>query len=126
MTLVKTPKKGISTASRKSKGRALQQKVRDAILEAFPTLEPDDCKSTAMGQGGEDVQLSPAARKLFPYSTECKRHKAFAIYGPYEQAYTNSKGIQPLLVIQGDRKKPLAVLDFEHFMELSKNAKKDP
>ena len=117
--------KGISVASRKAKGRALQQKVRDSILESFPTLEADDVKSTAMGQGGEDVQLSPAARKLFPYSAECKRHKAFAVYGPYEQAYTNAKGIQPLLVIQGDRKKALAILDFEHFMELAKNAKKD-
>ena len=116
--------KGISVASRKAKGRGLQQKVRDAILEAFPMLEPDDCKSTAMGQGGEDVQLSPAARKRFPYSTECKRHKAFAVYGPYEQAQANAKGLQPLLVIQGDRKKALAILDFEHFMELTKNAKK--
>lgn len=117
--------KGISTASRKAKGRNLQKLVRDSILESFPQLEPDDCKSTAMGQGGEDVQLSPAARKVFPYSVEAKRHKAFAVYGPFEQAKINSKGYQPLLVIQGDRKKPLAILDFEHFMELSKNAKKD-
>jgi len=117
--------KGISTASRKSKGRALQQLVRDAVLETYDSLEPDDCKSTAMGQGGEDVQLSPAARKLFPYSVECKRHRAFAVYGPYEQAKANAGGYQPLLVIQGDRKKPLAILDFNHFMELTKHAKVD-
>lgn len=112
--------KGISTASRKAKGRNLQKLVRDAILDTYPILEADDCKSTAMGQGGEDVQLSPAARKLFPYSVEAKRHKAFAVYGPYEQAAANCKGYEPLLIIQGDRKKPLAVVDFEHFMSLTK------
>lgn len=112
--------KGITVAARKAKGRALQQKVRDAILASFATLEQDDVKSTAMGQGGEDVQLSPAARKLFPYSVEAKRHKTFAVYGPFEQATVNSFGYQPLLVIQGDRKRPLAIIDFEHFMQLAK------
>ncbi len=114
-----TKRKGISTAARKSKGRALQQKVRDAILASYKSLEVDDVKSTAMGQGGEDVQLSPAARKLFPYSIECKRHKSFAVYGPYEQAAANANGYEPILVIQGDRKKPLVLVDLEHFMELT-------
>lgn len=119
MSSTKPKSKGISTAARKNKGRQLQQKMRDAILASFPLLETDDVKSTAMGQGGEDVQLSPAARKVFPYSIECKRHKAFAVYGPYEQASTNSGGYEPLLVIQGDRKKPLVILDLDHFMKLT-------
>lgn len=112
--------KGITVAARKAKGRALQQLVRDSILESFPLLEADDVKSTAMGQGGMDVQLSPAAKKFFPYAVECKRNKSFAVYGPYEQASANSVGLQPLLVIQGDRKKPLVMLDLQHFMELVK------
>jgi len=58
--------------SRKQKGRRLQQAVRDLILENFKELEPDDVRSTPMGVSGTDVQLSPAARRLFPYSTECK------------------------------------------------------
>lgn len=119
MSSTKPKSKGISTQARKAKGRQLQQKVRDAILAAFPNLEDDDVRSTGMGQGGEDVQLSPAARKLFPYSVECKRNKAFAVYGPYEQASANSMGFEPLLVIQGDRKKPLVLLDLSHFMELA-------
>lgn len=115
--------KGISTAARKAKGRALQQKVRDKILEAFPLLTNEDVRSTAMGQKGEDVQLSPLARTHFPYSIECKRHKAFAVYVPYEQALANSGGHEALLVIQGDRKKPLVLVDLDHFMELVKNGK---
>lgn len=83
-------------------------------------LQPDDVKSTAMGQGGEDVKLSPAARAVFPYSVECKRNKSFAVYGPYAQAKANCRGYEPLLVIQGDRQKPLVLLDLDHFMELAK------
>lgn len=124
MSSTKPKSKGISTAARKSKGRALQQKVRDLIYKTYPHLEPGDAISTGMGQGGEDIQLSPAARKVFPYSCECKRNKAFAVYGPYEQASANAKGYEPIVVIQGDRKKPLVLVDLEHFMELTANAQK--
>lgn len=124
MSSTKPKSKGISTAARKSKGRALQQKVRDLIYKTYPHLEPGDAISTGMGQGGEDIQLSPAARKVFGYSVECKRNKAFAVYGPYEQASANCKGYEPIVVIQGDRKKPLVLVDLEHFMELTANAQK--
>ena len=119
-----TPRKGISTASRKAKGRNLQQAIRDAVLEAYPHLTPDDVRSTAMGQGGMDVQLSPAAGQVFPYAVEAKRNKAFAIYGYYEQASRNCGGYKPLLVIQGDRQKPLAIIHFKHFMELTQNVQR--
>lgn len=119
MSSTKPKSKGISTAARKAKGRALQQTVRDAILFSFPQLEPDDCKSTGMGQGGEDIQLSPAARKLIPYSFECKRNRAFAVYGPYEQAKANAGNYEPVVVIQGDRKKPLVLVDLDHFIQLT-------
>tara|TARA_R100000541_G_scaffold16235_1_gene25833 strand:+ start:9772 stop:10128 length:357 start_codon:yes stop_codon:yes gene_type:complete len=112
---------GITTASGKAKGRKHQQWTRDQILALHPTaLLPDDVKSTSMGAGGEDVQLSPAARRLFPYSVECKAHKSFAFYKIMEQAAANSpKGSEPLVIIKGDRKKPLAVVDAEHFFKLT-------
>ena len=73
-----------------------------------------------MGSGGEDVQLSPAARRLFSYSLECKAHKAFAFYKIMEQAAANAPiGAEPLVIIKGDRKKPLAVVDAEHFFKLT-------
>ncbi len=113
----------IKTQSAKSKGRNLQKWMRDLILKTFPSLEQDDVKSTSMGAGGEDVQLSPAARKLFPYSIECKAHAAIAAYGFYEQAAKNSGGYEPLVVMKVDRKKPLVLLDAEVFMELVQNDK---
>lgn len=111
----------VSVAAAKAKGRKLQQIVRDYILMHFPSLEPDDVRSTAMGQSGEDIQLSPAAAKCFPYSVECKSRKEFkTIYGYLEQAEGNSKGRIPIAVIKGDRKRPLVIVDMSHFFELVK------
>jgi len=45
-----------------------------------------------MGAGGEDIQLSSAARKQWPMSFECKAKKAFAFYKDYEQAMTVQRG----------------------------------
>jgi|TARA_R110001592_G_scaffold18127_4_gene75678 hypothetical protein len=111
----------ITTASGKAKGRKHQQWTRDQILALHPTdLLPDDVVSTSSGAGGEDVKLSPAARRLFPYSIECKAHKAFAFYKIMEQAVSNCPaGAEPLVIIKGDRKKPLAVVDAEHFFKLT-------
>lgn len=108
---------GITAQSAKAKGRRLQQAVRDAILDSFKSLESDDVRSTSMGAGGEDVLLSPAARKLFPYTIECKNLAKIAVYNYYVQA-TGHNDYEPLVVIKQDRSKPLAVVDFDHFMEL--------
>jgi hypothetical protein len=115
----------IKPSSAKAKGRKHQQWVRDQILGRFPKLEPDDVRSTGLGQNGEDIMLSPAARKLFPYSVECKSNKSFAIYKVMEQAESNCpKGAEPLSIIKADRQKPLAVIDAEYFFDLIKRNKK--
>lgn len=114
----------IKTSSAKQKGRKFQQLIRDKILALFPDkLEAGDVLSTSMGAGGEDLKLSPAARKLFPYSIECKKHAKIAIYSWYDQASTNAGKHEPLLFIQADRRKTLVVLDADHFLELVKNSK---
>jgi len=109
----------IKPQSAKAKGRLGQQLVRDRILATYQgSLEPDDVRSTSMGAGGEDLQLSPAARKaLLNTQWECKARKAFAVYKDYEQAKTHGKG-EPVLVVKGDRKKPLAIVDLDFFLGL--------
>ena len=78
-----------------------------------------------MGAGGEDLLFSPAARRLFPYSVECKNNKSNAIYKVMDQASSNCpNGATPLAIIKADNKKPLAVLDAEHFFKLTKRNKK--
>lgn len=113
-----------TTASGKAKGRRLQQLVRDKILDTFTELEPDDVKSTSMGAGGEDVQLSPAARKLFPYSVECKARATMPLYAWYQQAKHNApSGMEPMLVLKQDRCKPLVAVDLEHYFSLLERLK---
>ena len=89
-------------------------------MEAFPGLEPDDVRSTSMGAGGEDVQLSPAARKLFGFSVECKNVEKLNVWDAYEQASANSGTHEPLLIMKKNRKQPLVVMDAKKFIELIK------
>lgn len=106
--------------SAKAKGRNLQKWVRDLILESFPQLEADDVRSTSMGAGGEDLQLSPAARKLFSFSVECKNTERLNVYEAYQQASANAGDHEPLLIMKKNRKKPLVVMDAEAFVNLIK------
>lgn len=111
----------MKTASAKAKGRVLQQLVRDKILDTFPELEPDDVKSTSMGASGEDIQLSPAARRWFPYSIECKSRATISTYAWYQQAKANApKDMTPIVVMKQNHNKPLVVIDLDSFMELVK------
>jgi hypothetical protein len=115
---------GITRASAKLKGAEFQRWVRDKILSLYPQLHPDDVTTAVGGQNGEDIKLSPAARLLFPFSVECKRIAKIAIYGWYEQAVANAGKSQPLLIVRGDRKKALAVVDAEYFFNLVIQASK--
>ena len=109
--------------SAKNKGKRLQNKVRDLILEKFNQLEPDDVRSVTMGESGEDILLSPAARKLFPFSTECKNQEKLNIWSSLEQAETNSGKHVPLLIFKRNRTKTYAVLEFDKLLELLNETK---
>ena len=105
--------------SAKGKGRRLQQEVRDLILETFTELEEDDVRSTSMGSGGEDLLLSPAARKKFNYSVECKNTEKLNIWGALKQADANAKeGTPPLVIFKRNRSKTYAVLELKDLLEL--------
>ncbi len=78
-----------------------------------------DIKSTPMGVNGVDVQLSSLAYRKFPYNIECKNtQRLTTIYNYYEQAESHNHYGKPLLIIKMNRKKPLAVVDAEHFLKL--------
>lgn len=112
--------------SAKNKGKRLQNMVRDMILEQFTQLEPDDVVSTLMGDSGTDIKLSPAARKVFPYSAECKNQEALNIWKALTQAEDNAKeGTTPVLFFKRNNTPVYAVIPVEHFFELLRNQKKD-
>ena len=110
----------MKTRSAKNKGKRLQNSVRDILLETFDTLEPDDIKSAIMGDSGEDIQLSHAARKLIPYSIECKNQEKLNIWSALEQAEGNKGVSKPVLIFKRNRSKTYAVLELEDFVDLIK------
>lgn len=103
--------------SAKAKGRTLQKWVKALILDMFPSLENDDVRSTSMGAGGEDVQLSPSARKLVPFQIECKNKARSQVHTYYAQAKEHGDH-EPLVIVKMDRDIPLAVLSAETLFKL--------
>jgi hypothetical protein len=107
----------VTPAAAKAKGRRLQQWVRDKLLLKIPGLRAGDVVSTPMGVNGTDVQLSPHALDIIPIQTECKNNKSFAVYKIYDQAKEHG-GNEPVVVLKADFKRPLAVIDAEHYLDL--------
>ncbi len=105
--------------SAKAKGRRLQQEVRDAVLKAFPQLEPDDVRSTSMGASGSDLLLSPAARRVFPYSVEAKNVESLNIHKAIEQAHKGAaKETVPVVVFRKNNTPAYVAVYFQHFLDL--------
>ena len=110
---------GINVKASKAKGRRLQNHVRDTLRELFSSrLEEDDIKSQTMGMTGEDIVLSPAAKKLIPYSFECKNKERLDLWASLEQAQSNCQDRSPVLVFKRNRTKTYAVLEYDKFLEL--------
>lgn len=75
-----------------------------------------------MGAGGEDVQLSPRARQLFPFSVECKNTERLSLWAALAQANANAKGHTPLLVAKRNGVDPICVVGWEEFLRLASAA----
>lgn len=107
----------------KAKGRYLQKILEGKLLGLFPKLKPDDVRSTPMGLNGEDILLSPAARKSIPVQFECKNYSARSVpvYDFYDQAKAHGKH-EPVVVYKKPHKKPLAIVDLDHYLDLLKTS----
>ena len=67
--------------SRTAKGRYLQNIVKDKIIELYPVLTKKDIRTSMVGENNADIKLlSHTAKKLFPYSVECKNRNDFKAY----------------------------------------------
>ena len=111
----------MNNKSRKAKGRYLQNIVRDKIIELYPVLTKEHIRCSMMSENGADVKLiTHTARKLFPYSIECKNREDFkGLYSHYKQA-TKHSPLEPMLIVKMHRKKPLCIIDLDHFFNLQK------
>lgn len=110
----------------KSKGRRLQQRVVQSIMEAFPELGDGDAVSTSMGAGGEDVRMSPAARECVPLSIECKNVEKINIWACLEQTTKNTPvDASPCLVFTRNRSPVWAVVPWDVLLELYRRVRHD-
>lgn len=110
-------------ATRKAKGRSLQNFIHDEILKNFKgILEDGDVKKAIMGESGIDIKLSPHARRIFPYGVECKNTEKINIWAAIGQCEDNAEKekLKPLLVIKRNRTDVHVVLRWEDFVKLSK------
>ena len=106
--------------SAKAKGRNLQNLVRDKLRSIFvgKKLEDDDIKSQTMGMSGEDIVLTPSAKKVIPYSFECKNTERLNLWKSLEQCKSNCEDRNPVLVIKRNRSEVYAVVKFDNFLNL--------
>ena len=105
--------------SRKQKGKAFQNRVRQDLIEHLG-IDPGDILSTAMGQSGCDLYLSPAARTIFPFGVECKAQERIALPEWWQQCTRNAaaEGLTPLLILKQSRRDALAVLRWSDLLAL--------
>lgn len=82
-------------------------------------MEPDDVRSTSMGAPGEDVTLSPAARKKVPYQIECKSKATSQVHTYMLQAEGHGPH-EPMVVVKKDRGDTLVIVKLKHFLGLLK------
>lgn len=109
----------MKTSSAKAKGRRLQQWVATKLVEHLG-VDAEDLESRPMGSSGEDIIMGKLTRQKFPYSVECKNQEAVNVWKAYEQAESNSKQYEPVVVIKRNNHKPLVVVDAEYFIGLHK------
>jgi len=109
----------MKTSSAKAKGRRLQQKFMQLLIEKLD-IDPEDIESRSMGAGGEDLIMSKAARNKFPYSVECKNQEKLNIWSAWDQANSNRGIYEPIVVIKRNGVPPLVVLEAENFLDYVK------
>lgn len=111
----------ISIASRKAKGRNLQKYVTRRISEitGIPYGKDERIASREMGQSGTDVRLIGKAKKLFPFSIECKYQETWSVPAWIKQAKENWKrGTDWLLFMRKNRHPEIVCMDAEAFFKI--------
>jgi hypothetical protein len=105
------------TSSAKAKGRRAAQEAKEIILKHLRTLEQGDVVVTSSGTTGEDLQLSPSARKIFPFQIEAKNVEKINIWKAIEQAKTHGPH-KPLVLFKRNHEQLQVALDFDLFMNI--------
>jgi len=121
----------MKTNSARTKGRNLQNWVRNKIIKFFPELV-NDIKSTPISVTGTNIQLSPLAQRKLPLAIECNAEESVSIWAAYGRACESAKldnkkitravqlsetySIEPVVILKRGRKAPLAVVDAQYLL----------
>jgi len=113
----KLDKPRITIASAKAKGRNLQKRVREDLINQLG-IDPKDVLSTPMGLNGCDIYLSKAARDRFPYGVEAKNSEKLNFWNAWDQATRNAnhESLIPVLVTHKNGSQVLATIRWEEFL----------
>ena len=116
----------MTPSSCKSKGRRAAAEVKELLLEWCPDLQPDDIIVTSSGVTGEDLQLSPKAREVYPYIIEAKNVEKINIHQANEQAVSHwqKRGSKPnefpIVCYKRNRTDLYVSIKLEHFLKLTR------
>jgi len=110
----------MKTRSAKAKGRRLQNAVYELLVEHFKDrLDAEDLRPALMGESGEDIKRSPLAKRLLPFSFECKNQEKLNIWNAIKQAEDNcSDGDTPAVVFKRNHSETYVAVKFDTFLKL--------
>jgi hypothetical protein len=111
----------LTHSARKDKAKRLQKFVAKKASELTGLPWGKDCpiESRQMGETGVDVRLDSEARKLFPFSFECKNQETWSVPGWIDQAKANCyPNTYWALCLNRNRHSPIIVMDAEAFFAL--------
>lgn len=116
----------MKTSSAKAKGRRACQEFRELVLDRLPFLLPDDIKVTPSGVTGEDLHLSPAARRVLPFAIEVKNQEKLNIWQSLAQTirHCGDTKLKPLLAFRRNRSELFVALRAEDFLALVAESEK--
>jgi hypothetical protein len=123
---LKIKKKPISVSSRKAKGRELQKLVANKISEitGIKCGKDEAISSRGGGQSGTDIVLIDKAKKLFPYSVECKRTEKLNLHDAVKQAKANQmKDTDWLVISRRSNEDAIVSMDIDAFFRLCEKGK---
>lgn len=105
--------------SAKAKGQRAATELKGILLKAFPHLEAGDIRVTPSGVNGEDLQLSPRARRLLDFHFEVKNVEKLNIWQALCQSKKHGTS-KPLLVFKRNRTPFHVAMDLDTFLDLFK------
>jgi len=119
--LKKINKSKIKTFSVKAKGREFQKQIALDISAKFDLIfekDTGDIEVRQMGQAGVDVILRNEGLKKIPFSIECKNTKRFSTSFITQARNNQKEGTNWLLVWKGYKEKPIAMLEWDVFLDI--------